>query len=46
MNITLSHAVGASGAEAYLQYTIAGEDRLGVEYDDTMVMGLTYGFDL
>ena len=46
LNITLSHAVGSTGAEAYVQYTVAGEDRSGADYDNTMVMGLTYGFDL
>jgi hypothetical protein len=46
LNITFSHAVGATGAEAYVQYTVAGEDRSGTDYDDTIVMGLTYGFDL
>jgi len=44
LNITLSHPVADSGADMYLQYTIAGEDRSAVEYDDTIVMGMTYGF--
>jgi len=30
----------------YLQYTVAGEDRTGLSYDDSIVMGLTYGFDI
>ena len=46
MNITLSHAVGSTGAEMYLQYSVAGEDRTALEYDNSIVMGLTYGFDL
>lgn len=45
-NITLSHPVGNTGADMYAQYTVAGEDRTGTEYDDTMVFGLTYGFDI
>jgi uncharacterized protein (TIGR02001 family) len=45
-NITLSHPVGNTGADMYVQYTVAGEDRAGLEYDDSMVLGLTYGFDL
>jgi uncharacterized protein (TIGR02001 family) len=45
-NITLSHPVGATGADMYVQYVIAGKDRTGAEYSDSMVMGLTYGFDL
>jgi uncharacterized protein (TIGR02001 family) len=46
LNITLSHPVGNTGADMYVQYTVAGEDRAGQEYDDSMVLGLTYGFDL
>ena len=46
LNITLSHAVANTGADMYLQYTVAGEDRTGTEYDDMVVMGLTYGFDI
>lgn len=45
-NITLSHPIGNSGANMYAQYIVAGEDRHEVEYDDTMVFGITYGFDL
>jgi len=46
LNVTLSHAVGATGADMYIQYTVAGEDRIAKEYDDQIVMGLTYGFDI
>ena len=46
LNITLSHAVGTTGAEMYVQYTVAGEDRAAVEFNDSMVLGLTYGFDM
>lgn len=46
LNITLSHAVGTTGADMYLQYTVAGEDRTALEYDDSIVMGLTYAFDI
>ena len=45
-NITLSHPVGKTGADMYAQYVFAGEDREGNEYDDTMVFGITYDFDL
>jgi len=46
LNITLSHAVGTTGADMYVQYTVAGKDRNAVSYDDSIVMGLTYGFDI
>ncbi len=45
-NITLSHAVGNTGADMYVQYTFAGDDRTGAEYDDTIVAGITYDFDI
>jgi len=44
LNITLSHPVASTGADMYIQYTVAGEDRTGTDYDDTIVMGMTYGF--
>ncbi len=46
LNFTLSHPVGKTGADMYVQYTVAGEDRGGAEYDDSMVMGITYDFDI
>jgi len=46
LNITLSHPVAATGADMYVQYTVAGKDRNAVQYDDSIVMGLTYGFDI
>ena len=46
LNFTLSHEVGKTGADMYIQYTVAGKDRLGNQYDDQVVTGLTYGFDI
>lgn len=46
LNFTLSHPVGKTGADMYVQYTVAGEDRLGADYDNKVVVGLTYGFDI
>ncbi len=43
-NVTASKPIGKTGAEAYIQYTFAGEDRTGTEYNDSMVAGVTYGF--
>jgi uncharacterized protein (TIGR02001 family) len=45
-NITLSHPIGKTGADWYVQYIVAGEDRGGIEHDNTMVFGITYGFNL
>ena len=44
LNVTASKPIGKTGAEVYLQYTFAGEDRASVEYEDSMVAGITYGF--
>lgn len=47
LNLTLSHPVGATGADMYVQYTFAGEDRTGNDdYEDSVVVGITYGFDI
>lgn len=46
LNLTMSHPMGKTGANMYVQYTVAGEDRLGQEYPDKVVFGLTYGFGL
>ena len=47
LNLTMSHPMGNTGADMYVQYTVAGEDRLGNDdYDDKVVIGLTYGFGL
>lgn len=42
LNFTLSHPIADTGASVYAQYTVAGEDRTGAEYDDSMVAGITY----
>lgn len=44
LNLTAAKPIGKTGADAYVQYTFAGEDRAGVEYSDSVVMGITYGF--
>ncbi len=44
LNVTASKPIGKTGAEAYVQYTFAGEDRAGAEYNDSMVVGVTYSF--
>jgi len=43
-NVTASKPLGKSGAEVYIQYTFAGEDRTKTDYNDSMVAGITYGF--
>ncbi len=47
LNLTLAHPIGSTGANMYVQYTVAGEDRTGNDdYDNKVLLGLTYGFDL
>lgn len=46
LNLTLSHPISTTGAEAYVQYTFAGKDRSGNDYDDSVVIGATYSFNL
>jgi len=44
LNLTASKPIGKTGANAYVQYTFAGEDRTGKKYNNSMVAGITYGF--
>jgi uncharacterized protein (TIGR02001 family) len=46
LNLTLSHPIGKTGADMSLTYIVAGKDRAKTQYDDTMVFGITYGFDI
>lgn len=46
LNLTLSHPIASTGADVYLQYTVAGKNRVGTEFDNKVIMGITYGFDL
>ena len=45
-DITLSHPIGNSGADANFTYIIGGEDRFGTDQDNQMVFSVTYGFDI
>lgn len=45
-DITLSHPIGNSGADANFTYIVGGEDRFGTEQDNQMVFSVTYGFDI
>ena len=45
-NVTLSRPIGKTGADWYAQYIFGGEDRTGANQEDTMVFGITYGFNL
>ncbi len=44
LNVTFSRPVGKTGADVYVQYTFAGEDRAAKKYNNSMVVGITYGF--
>lgn len=46
LNLTLSHPIGSTGADMSVTYIIAGKDREDTEYDDTMVFGISYAFDI
>ncbi len=46
LNLTLTHPLADSGFDLSVTYIIAGEDRGGNEYDDTMVLSVSRSFDL
>ena len=45
-DVTLSHPIGSTGADANFTYIFGGEDRFGGDQDDAMVFSVTYGFDI
>lgn len=45
-DVTLSHPIGNTGADANFTYIFGGDDRFGGEQDDAMVFSVTYGFDI
>ncbi len=46
LNLSLTHPIGATGANMNVTYVIGGEDRQGTEQDDALVLGVTYGFEV
>lgn len=46
LDLTLSHAIGDTGATMSLTYMIGGKDRSDGDIDDTLILGLLYEFDL
>lgn len=46
IDLSLSHPVGDTGADMSITYIIGGEDRDEVDQEDTVVLGLSYGFDI
>lgn len=46
VDLTLSHPIGATGAEMLLTFVYGGENRAEVEQDNTVVLGVKYGFDI
>jgi uncharacterized protein (TIGR02001 family) len=46
LNLTLTHPVGNTGADMSLTYVFAGKDRTDTDYDDSVVFGISYAFDI
>ena len=46
LNLTLSHPIADTGADMSITYVVAGNDRVDTDYDDTMVLSVTWGFDI
>lgn len=46
VDLTLSHPIGATGAEMLVTVVIGGENRAEVDQDNTVVLGVKYGFDI
>lgn len=46
LDLTLSHPIGDTGADMSLTYILGGVDRFDNDQGDTMVLGISYGFDI
>ncbi len=46
LDVSLSHPIGQTGAVMSLTYIIGGEDRNGVDQENTAVLGISYAFDI
>jgi uncharacterized protein (TIGR02001 family) len=46
LDLTLSHPIGETGADMSVTYIVAGKDREDTEYDDTIVLAISYAFDI
>lgn len=46
LDLTLSHPISDTGADMFLTYIVGGEDRDGLDQEDAVVLGLSYGFGI
>lgn len=46
LDLSLSHPIGQTGANMSFSYVIGGEDRLGTDNKNAVVLGVTYGFSI
>lgn len=46
LNLSLSHPIGATGADMGLTYVLGGKNRQGTDQEDTIVLGVSYAFDI
>lgn len=44
--VTLSHPIGETGADMSLSYVQGGEDRTDADFDNQVLVGVTYDFDV
>lgn len=46
VDLSLSHPIGNTGADMSVRYVIGGKNRSDLEQDNTVVLGISYNFDL
>lgn len=46
VDLELSHPIGNTGADMSVKYIIGGKSRSDIEQDNTIVLGVSYNFDL
>lgn len=46
LDLTLSHAIGNTGAEMRMMFIVGGKDRDGIDQDNTVLFGVGYPFEI
>ncbi len=46
LDLSLSHPIGKTGADMGITYIVGGKDRMGTDQDNTVVLSVSYGFDI
>lgn len=46
LDLSISHAIGQTGANMSITYVVGGKDRVGTDNENAVVLGVAYGFTI